>query len=649
MRMINANLFGSVGVGLWLLNIASRFELVKCDMYDHMYSIGDKVELWVNKVGPYANPQEAYDYYALPFCAPETDHHPSKSKDSIFNMLKTTHSLGEIIGGHTLRHSGHDLLFASSDESNILIEKCTTEHPLTIEEALQFGIAAQQSWFYQMYLDDLPIWGMVGEMLPEGAELENWEESTKDKNLAIVPYVYSERDLIISYNENRIVKVDLVSIPKSLKQVKVGETYTFKTYIQWLPTKEDFHSRFERYLDHTFFKHQIHWFSIFNSFMMILFLMGLVALILLRTLRKDFARYAVTDEDVDDLDEENTLLDKHSKESGWKQVHGDVFRSPSNLVLFSAVLGTGWQLISLTLGVILFALAGPLHGEVHEERGEILYAVLICYSLSSVIAGYASGSYYKDYQATISRKHTSSDNQWQLTMISTVMLLPTVVVSILSFLNCIAWWKVTVNYIPFFAILKLSALWILVSVPLCIVGTLLGRHAKVSDKNTFPCRVNAIPRPIPEDVPWFGVPEKIIPLAGLLSFGSIFIELYYVLTSFWNYKVYSVYGFLLGVYIILVLVVSLSTTIVVYFTLNAENYNWQWTALWSGASTSMFVFLYGLYFFLFRTNMFGFMQTCFYFGYTILMSLFLGTICGTIGYVASSRFVRLIFANVKLD
>ncbi len=36
---------------------------------------------------------------------------------------------------------------------------------------------------------------------------------------------------------------------------------------------------------------QIHWFSIFNSFMMVIFLTGLVTMIMLRTLRKDYARY----------------------------------------------------------------------------------------------------------------------------------------------------------------------------------------------------------------------------------------------------------------------------------------------------------------------------------------------------------------------
>lgn len=41
---------------------------------------------------------------------------------------------------------------------------------------------------------------------------------------------------------------------------------------------------------YSFFEHQIHWFSIFNSFMMVVFLCGLVALILMRLLRNDYAK-----------------------------------------------------------------------------------------------------------------------------------------------------------------------------------------------------------------------------------------------------------------------------------------------------------------------------------------------------------------------
>ena len=45
-----------------------------------------------------------------------------------------------------------------------------------------------------------------------------------------------------------------------------------------------------------------------------------------------------------------------------------------------------------------------------------------------------------------------------------------------------------------------------------------------------------------------------VVLGGLLPFGSIFIEMYFIFTSFWHYKYYYMYGFMLLVYIILILV-----------------------------------------------------------------------------------------------
>ena len=71
--------------------------------------------------------------------------------------------MGEHLGGHALRHSGHDIKFLSKSKKP---ETCTTK-PLTLQEADHFAKAIQHRWFYQMYLDDLPVWGMVGEMLPK--------------------------------------------------------------------------------------------------------------------------------------------------------------------------------------------------------------------------------------------------------------------------------------------------------------------------------------------------------------------------------------------------------------------------------------------------------------------------------------------------
>ena len=117
--------------------------------------------------------------------------------------------------------------------------------------------------------------------------------------------------------------------------------------VTWVNVDMPFKRRFDRYLDFGFFEHQIHWFSLFNSFMMVIFLVifvhmisiwsyhfkvGLVSLILMRTLRQDYERF--TDKDIDEINLEGVV-----DETGWKQVHGDVFRAPPNLPLFAAVVG----------------------------------------------------------------------------------------------------------------------------------------------------------------------------------------------------------------------------------------------------------------------------------------------------------------------
>ena len=40
-------------------------------------------------------------------------------------------------------------------------------------------------------------------------------------------------------------------------------------------------------------------------------------------------------------------------------------------------------------------------------------------------------------------------------------------------------------------------------------------------------------------------PWVIVLVGGILPFGSIFIEMYFIFTSFWAYKIYYVYGFML--------------------------------------------------------------------------------------------------------
>jgi len=77
-------------------------------------------------------------------------------------------------------------------------------------------------------------------------------------------------------------------------------------------------------------------------------------------------------------------------------------------------------------------------------------------------------------------------------------------------------------------------IWAFISFPLALFGTVVGRNWSGQPDN--PCRVKTIPRPIP-DKKWYLKPTVVALLGGLLPFGSIFIEMYFVFTSFWQYKV----------------------------------------------------------------------------------------------------------------
>lgn len=93
-------------------------------------------------------------------------------------------------------------------------------------------------------------------------------------------------------------------------------------------------------------------------------------------------------------------------------------------------------------------------------------------------------------------------------------------------------------------------------------------------------------------------------------------------------QVYYVYGFMLLVFMILMIVTVCVTIVGTYFLLNAENYHWQWTSFFSAASTAIYVYFYSIYYYYMKTKMSGFFQTSFYFGYTLMLCLGLGILCG---------------------
>ncbi|OIW00564.1 hypothetical protein TanjilG_24294 [Lupinus angustifolius] len=453
--------------------------LVSASESDHKYQQDDPVTLWVNKVGPYNNPQETYNYYSLPFC------HPSSSVEAAHKWG----GLGEVLGGNELIDSQVEIKFQRNVDKTVFCQVALDE-----AKVKQFKDAIENNYWFEFFV------GYVGELHPD-------KNSDSGKHV-----LYTHKNIIVKYNKDQIIHVNLTQdIPKPLEAGKhLDLTYSVK----WIPTNVTFRHRFDVYLDYPFFEHQIHWFSIFNSFMMVIFLTGLVSMILMRTLRNDYAKYAREDDDLESLERDV------SEESGWKLVHGDVFRPPRYLVVLSAVVGTGAQLALLVLLVILLAIIGMLY----IGRGAIVTTFIVCYALTSFISGYVSGGMYS----------RNGGKSWIKSMILTASLFPFLCFGIGFFLNTIAIFYGSLAAIPFGTMVVVFVIWAFISFPLALLGTVVGRNWSGAPNN--PCRVKTIPRPIPEKK-WYLTPSVVSLMGGLLPFGSIFIEMYFVFTSFWNYKV----------------------------------------------------------------------------------------------------------------
>ena len=71
-------------------------------------------------------------------------------------------------------------------------------------------------------------------------------------------------------------------------------------------------SRWDTYL--LMMDDQIHWFSIINSLMIVLFLSGMVAMIMMRTLHRDISKYNQLE-----------TADEAQEETGWKLVRSSTF------------------------------------------------------------------------------------------------------------------------------------------------------------------------------------------------------------------------------------------------------------------------------------------------------------------------------------
>jgi hypothetical protein len=228
----------------------------------------------------------------------------------------------------------------------------------------KFREAVKNSYYFQMYYDDLPLWGFIGKVE---------KESKIDPKYSLFTHLHFD----IKFNKDRVIEISVRTDPSFTvditedKEVEIEFVYSVK----WAETDVPFKRRMDVYSKSSSLPQhlEIHWFSIINSCATVLLLTGFLATILMRVLKNDFIKYSHNEETADE-----------QEETGWKYIHGDVFRYPPHKSLFSAVLGSGTQLLALAIFIFMLALVCVFYP---YNRGALYTALVVIYALTSGIAG----------------------------------------------------------------------------------------------------------------------------------------------------------------------------------------------------------------------------------------------------------------------
>lgn len=594
-----------------------------------------------------------YEYTHFDFCrASEEDKSPSEN-------------LGQVVFGERIRPSPYKLNFLQPQECTpVCTKKYKKGDPDSSKKLRQLKKAIHLNYQQHWIADNLPIiWCYITENnrqfcsrgFPIGCSVNKFgvqKDVCKLFNFAEPDtfYIFNHYDIEVRYrngqNEEwgtsfleeggRIISVKIriksqkscdeqnepMKIPANPQKVgDVSVTYSYS--VKYVETHDiKWASRWD-YILNSMPHAKIQWFSIINSLIIVLFLSGMTAMILLRTIHKDMIKYNSSQSDAEDVGEE---------EYGWKLVHGDVFRAPSHPLILSVFVGTGIQLGIMCLATLGLACLGFLSP---ASRGALMTTSLVLYFLLGTPMGYYTARLYK----------MLGGERWSICVFASALLCPTIIFSIVMVLNMVLWANDSSAAMPFLTLVGVLALWFFISIPLVFVGSYMGFKRQAIEN---PTRTNQIPRQIPSQY-FYTKPLPGIVMGGILPFGCIFIQLFFILNSIWSHQFYYMFGFLTMVFLILVITCLETTILLCYFHLCAEDYRWWWRSFLTSGFTAVYFFLYSVHYYTTKLEIQGAASTFLYFGYTLIMTFVFFLFTGTVGFLGCFYFIRKIYSIIKVD
>ena len=624
----------------------------------------EEVQLKVNALTS-TETQIPKGYYRLPFCRPQNG--PEMASEN----------LGEFLTGNKIQSSPYSIKMKKETYCQVLCQvKLTEKEAERLQKHIFYGY--HNNWI----IDNLPSASIMitedSQMVPQpsthyagGFPIGFVDAETKNQEVQDA-YIYNHVNIYLEIHQpdggtgHRVVgfKVEPMSVKHAFNDgfqwdgkshegytkgletcpststhmartnvkenqiVNPGETIVYTYDVIFINSPVAWSSRWDVYLtENHLVPPQVHWYSITNSILVVLFLSMLVLSILVRNLRRDIASYNAMEALTDEEKEEDL------SESGWKLLHADVFRPPQNHpMLYCVCIGSGVQIAVALVFIISLSAVGFLNP---ARRGSLMQAVLVLYMLCGSLAGFVSSRLYKTFRG----------KSWQLCTIWTATMFPGVCFFTFVFFNTILAFYKSSGSVPFLDILIVGVMWCGVSIPLVFAGAFLGYK---KDVIKYPTVTSTIARAIPEPT-LIMKPYVNIILCGAVPFAAAYVELFFIMTSLWMDQFYYVFGFTLIVYFILIITVAEMTLLLVYYQLGNENHRWWWFSFFSGGSVSAYMMVYSFIWFKSLHGSKLWITYLLYFGYMFLLSGGLCLVTGMIGSLTSLWFVRKIYGSIKVD
>ena len=176
---------------------------------------------------------------------------------------------------------------------------------------------------------------------------------------------------------------------------------------------------------------------------------------------------------------ESAALEDALSDSGWRNLAGDVWRTPADAAELAAKFGAGVQILLAGTITLAFAAAGFLSP---ASRGALLTA-LFGASLATAFGG--------GYAATwLWTGATGSATRWPMVAWKAGALYPGVVAAVLLPLDVLLWKVGSSGAIPLPALASLAAVWLAVAVPLSLAGGAAAAAARPAADH--PTRTNQV-------------------------------------------------------------------------------------------------------------------------------------------------------------